>query len=110
MEIDAERRTPTLDLLRLSNGGTNDVILSSGGDSSSTTVWEKCRRMIYVRSNPKTGVPGGHWPIPESFWPDQNTQTLVSADGGRQEEEEEQSIILFLSGSEVSSSRYSFLV
>ncbi|XP_065840817.1 integrator complex subunit 6-like isoform X2 [Oscarella lobularis] len=78
MEIDAERRTPTLDLLRLSNGGTNNVILSSGGDSStSTTVWEKCRRMIYVRSNPKTGVPGGHWPIPESFWPDQNTQTLA---------------------------------
>uniref|UniRef100_A0A673JY50 Integrator complex subunit 6 like n=1 Tax=Sinocyclocheilus rhinocerous TaxID=307959 RepID=A0A673JY50_9TELE len=30
----------------------------------------------YVRPNPKTGVPVGHWPIPESFWPDQNSPTL----------------------------------
>uniref|UniRef100_A0A674NYN7 Integrator complex subunit 6 like n=1 Tax=Takifugu rubripes TaxID=31033 RepID=A0A674NYN7_TAKRU len=35
-----------------------------------------CHKLIYVRPNPKTGVPIGHWPIPESFWPDQNTPTL----------------------------------
>lgn len=40
--------------------------------------WHSCHRLIYVRPNPKTGVPIGHWPIPESFWPDQNTPTLVS--------------------------------
>lgn len=40
--------------------------------------WHSCHKLIYVRPNPKTGVPIGHWPIPESFWPDQNTPTLVS--------------------------------
>lgn len=38
--------------------------------------WQSCHKMIYVRPNPKTGVPVGHWPIPESFWPDQNSPTL----------------------------------
>uniref|UniRef100_A0A672RIX9 Integrator complex subunit 6-like n=1 Tax=Sinocyclocheilus grahami TaxID=75366 RepID=A0A672RIX9_SINGR len=38
--------------------------------------WHSCHKMIYVRPNPKTGVPVGHWPIPESFWPDQNSPTL----------------------------------
>ncbi|XP_055500080.1 integrator complex subunit 6 isoform X1 [Leucoraja erinacea] len=39
-------------------------------------VWHSCHKLIYVRPNPKTGVPVGHWPIPESFWPDQNSPTL----------------------------------
>ncbi|KAL4609089.1 integrator complex subunit 6-like [Arapaima gigas] len=38
--------------------------------------WHCSHRLIYVRPNPKTGVPVGHWPIPESFWPDQNSPTL----------------------------------
>uniref|UniRef100_A0A674NBP6 Integrator complex subunit 6 like n=1 Tax=Takifugu rubripes TaxID=31033 RepID=A0A674NBP6_TAKRU len=40
------------------------------------SVKVSCHKLIYVRPNPKTGVPIGHWPIPESFWPDQNTPTL----------------------------------
>ncbi|XP_078067853.1 integrator complex subunit 6 isoform X1 [Mustelus asterias] len=39
-------------------------------------AWHTCHKLIYVRPNPKTGVPVGHWPIPESFWPDQNSPTL----------------------------------
>uniref|UniRef100_A0A4W3HAN8 VWFA domain-containing protein n=1 Tax=Callorhinchus milii TaxID=7868 RepID=A0A4W3HAN8_CALMI len=39
-------------------------------------LWHNCHKLIYVRPNPKTGVPVGHWPIPESFWPDQNSPTL----------------------------------
>ncbi|KAG9349200.1 hypothetical protein JZ751_027643 [Albula glossodonta] len=39
--------------------------------------WHSCHKLIYVRPNPKTGVPLGHWPIPEAFWPDQNSPTLV---------------------------------
>ncbi len=31
--------------------------------------------MIYVRANPKVAV--GHWPIPESFWPDPGAQMMV---------------------------------
>ncbi|KFP53137.1 Integrator complex subunit 6, partial [Cathartes aura] len=38
--------------------------------------WHSCHKLIYVRPNPKTGVPIGHWPVPESFWPDQNSPTL----------------------------------
>ena len=44
----------------------------------STTAWQNTRKMIFVKSNPKSNVPSGFWPIPESFWPDTNTTTLVS--------------------------------
>ncbi|KAK6298655.1 hypothetical protein J4Q44_G00301650 [Coregonus suidteri] len=44
--------------------------------SFSPHPWHSCHKLIYVRPNPKTGVPVGHWPIPESFWPDQNSPTL----------------------------------
>lgn len=46
--------------------------------SFSPQPWHSCHKLIYVRPNPKTGVPVGHWPIPESFWPDQNSPTLVN--------------------------------
>ncbi|KAJ8383614.1 hypothetical protein AAFF_G00216870 [Aldrovandia affinis] len=39
-------------------------------------TWHSSHKLIYVRPNPKTGVPLGHWPIPEAFWPDQNSPTL----------------------------------
>ena len=42
-----------------------------------TTSWHNVRKMIYVRSK-SGGVPTGHWPIPESFWPDMSNGTLVS--------------------------------
>ncbi|XP_061783559.1 integrator complex subunit 6 isoform X1 [Nerophis lumbriciformis] len=44
--------------------------------SFSPQLWHSCHKLIYVRPNPKTGVPVGHWPVPESFWPDQNSPTL----------------------------------
>uniref|UniRef100_A0A4W5LXL7 Integrator complex subunit 6-like beta-barrel domain-containing protein n=1 Tax=Hucho hucho TaxID=62062 RepID=A0A4W5LXL7_9TELE len=49
-----------------------DEILKPGPQS-----WQCCHKLIYVRPNPKTGVPIGHWPIPEAFWPDTNSPTLV---------------------------------
>ncbi|XP_070616126.1 integrator complex subunit 6-like isoform X1 [Erythrolamprus reginae] len=45
-------------------------------NSFGSQTWHSCHKLIYVRPNPKTGVPVGHWPIPESFWPDQNSPTL----------------------------------
>lgn len=39
-----------------------------------STAWQSQRRMIFVR-NVKGNV--GHWPIPESFWPDANASKLV---------------------------------
>ncbi|OCT95975.1 hypothetical protein XELAEV_18013667mg [Xenopus laevis] len=51
--------------------GLTDPVRSVGSQP-----WHNCHKLIYVRPNPKTGVPLGHWPIPESFWPDQNSPTL----------------------------------
>ncbi|XP_075055170.1 integrator complex subunit 6 isoform X2 [Mixophyes fleayi] len=51
--------------------GITDTIKLNGAQP-----WHSCRKLIYVRPNPKTGVPLGHWPVPESFWPDQNSPTL----------------------------------
>lgn len=48
-------------------------------NSLAPQAWHSSHKLIYVRPNPKTGVPVGHWPIPESFWPDQNSPTLVSS-------------------------------
>ena len=48
-----------------------------GNTVATIPPWYKCTKMIYVRPNPKTGVPSGHWPIPESFFPDGNTSKLV---------------------------------
>eukprot|EP00064_Thunnus_orientalis_P011622 superscaffoldBa00001693_g11653 len=57
-------------------GDENSVESSRPVSSFSPQPWHSCHKLIYVRPNPKTGVPVGHWPIPESFWPDQNSPTL----------------------------------
>uniref|UniRef100_A0A3B4YR05 Integrator complex subunit 6 like n=1 Tax=Seriola lalandi dorsalis TaxID=1841481 RepID=A0A3B4YR05_SERLL len=57
-------------------GEDNSVESSRPVSSFSPQLWHSCHKLIYVRPNPKTGVPVGHWPIPESFWPDQNSPTL----------------------------------
>uniref|UniRef100_A0A669CC63 Integrator complex subunit 6 like n=1 Tax=Oreochromis niloticus TaxID=8128 RepID=A0A669CC63_ORENI len=57
-------------------GEDNSVDSSRPVSSFSPQPWHSCHKLIYVRPNPKTGVPVGHWPIPESFWPDQNSPTL----------------------------------
>ncbi|XP_077001338.1 integrator complex subunit 6-like isoform X6 [Tamandua tetradactyla] len=49
---------------------------SRSNNSFATQPWHSCHKLIYVRPNSKTGVPVGHWPIPESFWPDQNLPSL----------------------------------
>uniref|UniRef100_A0A8C7N090 Integrator complex subunit 6 n=1 Tax=Oncorhynchus kisutch TaxID=8019 RepID=A0A8C7N090_ONCKI len=56
---------------RLTRGSRPSPLPSPGPQS-----WHCCHKLIYVRPNPKTGVPIGHWPIPEGFWPDTNSPTL----------------------------------
>ena len=46
---------------------------------TSSTSWHNCRRLIYVPRSAAKGQFNGHWPIPEGFWPDANSPTLVSA-------------------------------
>ncbi|XP_066879193.1 integrator complex subunit 6-like isoform X2 [Kogia breviceps] len=55
-----------------------DGLMDSPRPSNSFAAqpWHSCHKLIYVRPNSKTGVPVGHWPIPESFWPDQNLPSL----------------------------------
>ncbi|KAM6143628.1 integrator complex subunit 6-like isoform 5-T5 [Erethizon dorsatum] len=55
-----------------------DGLMDSSRPSNSFAIqpWHSCHKLIYVRPNSKTGVPVGHWPIPESFWPDQNLPSL----------------------------------
>nr|XP_020451216.1 integrator complex subunit 6-like [Monopterus albus] len=57
-------------------GEDNSSESTHPASSFSPQLWHSCHKLIYVRPNPKTGVPVGHWPIPESFWPDQNSPTL----------------------------------
>lgn len=57
-------------------GEDNSVETSRPVSLFTPQPWHSCHKLIYVRPNPKTGVPVGHWPIPESFWPDQNSPTL----------------------------------
>ena len=40
--------------------------------------WQSCRKLIIVPRSAQKGYTVGHWPIPESFWPDMNNDTLVS--------------------------------
>ncbi|XP_042553444.1 sarcoma antigen 1 isoform X1 [Dipodomys spectabilis] len=57
--------------------GEDGFVDSSRSVNSFTPqLWHSCHKLIYVRPNSKTGVPVGHWPIPESFWPEQNLSSL----------------------------------
>ena len=44
----------------------------------SNTSWHNLRRLILVPRSAQKGYSVGHWPIPESFWPDNTSGTLVS--------------------------------
>ncbi|XP_066105483.1 integrator complex subunit 6-like isoform X3 [Saccopteryx bilineata] len=70
--INFEKTGP--DPLLIGEDGLMDSSRSS--NSFAAQPWHSCHKLIYVRPNSKTGVPVGHWPIPESFWPDQNLPSL----------------------------------
>ena len=44
------------------------------------TSWQSCRKLIFVPRSAQKGYTVGHWPIPESFWPDINNDALVSCE------------------------------
>ncbi|XP_045851330.1 integrator complex subunit 6-like isoform X5 [Meles meles] len=70
--INFEKTGP--DPLPVGEDGLTDSARPS--NSFAAQPWHSCHKLIYVRPNSKTGVPVGHWPIPESFWPDQNLPSL----------------------------------
>ncbi|XP_006992049.1 integrator complex subunit 6-like isoform X2 [Peromyscus maniculatus bairdii] len=70
--INFEKTGP--DPLPVGEDGLMDLCRPS--NSFGAQPWHSCHKLIYVRPNSKTGVPVGHWPIPESFWPEQNLSSL----------------------------------
>lgn len=38
--------------------------------------WHNTRSLIYIHRSVQKNFPTGHWPIPESFWPDQSLPAL----------------------------------
>ena len=63
-------------------GADNERASSADSDQCNngemhSTAWQNTRKMIYVRPNSKTNIPTGHWPIPESFWPNSSMTVLV---------------------------------
>ena len=54
-------------------GDTKQPLSLNSGDVPS---WHSLHRMIFVRPNAKSGLPIGHWPLPESYCPDHNAPTL----------------------------------
>uniref|UniRef100_H2UAA5 Integrator complex subunit 6 n=1 Tax=Takifugu rubripes TaxID=31033 RepID=H2UAA5_TAKRU len=63
-------------VIKFEKTGPDPPPLEGKMQKSGVQPWHCCHKLIYVRPNPKTGVPIGHWPIPEAFWPDQNSPTL----------------------------------
>ncbi|XP_076370772.1 integrator complex subunit 6-B-like isoform X1 [Tachypleus tridentatus] len=53
------------------NGGGQPAL-----PSVTTTAWQSCHKLIYVQRSAQKGYSVGHWPIPESFWPDLNSPAL----------------------------------
>ena len=65
---------------QLLNGPSGLSRLQNNGDRETpppSQRWHCIRNLIYVKPNPKTNIPSGFWPIPESFWPDMNVTALV---------------------------------
>jgi len=66
-----------------SRGGAGD---DASNSSSSMSIpadleaknqgWSSCRRLIYVQRSAVKGYSVGHWPLPESYWPDGNSPSL----------------------------------
>jgi integrator complex subunit 6 len=52
-----------------------EITLDENGEDKSKS-WTSCRKMIYVQRSAQKGYSVGHWPIPESFWPDLQNPTL----------------------------------
>ncbi|XP_042896207.1 integrator complex subunit 6 [Parasteatoda tepidariorum] len=55
------------------NGRSSPAVFNMSNNAS----WQSCRKLIYVQRSAQKGYTVGHWPLPESFWPDQSSPALV---------------------------------
>ncbi|PRD20499.1 UNVERIFIED_CONTAM: ints6-a [Trichonephila clavipes] len=56
----------------LNNGTASPPLYLSGNNNT----WQSCRKLIFVQRSAQKGYTVGHWPIPESFWPDPGSPAL----------------------------------
>ncbi|GFR15491.1 integrator complex subunit 6 [Trichonephila clavata] len=56
----------------LNNGTASPPLYPSGNNNT----WQSCRKLIFVQRSAQKGYTVGHWPIPESFWPDPGSPAL----------------------------------
>jgi integrator complex subunit 6 len=66
-----------------SNNNNNSNNLSNSNNNINindipcgTKAWHSTRKLIYVQRSAQKGYSVGHWPIPESFWPDLSCPSL----------------------------------
>lgn len=72
----AAQQAPILNLDEQSNGETK-LSITNSNPNSQFKHWHTCRTQIYVQRSAQKGYSVGHWPIPEAFWPDLNSQQLL---------------------------------
>lgn len=54
----------------------DEEVRLDGDNDDKSKCWTSCRKLIYVQRSAQKGYSVGHWPIPESFWPDTTNPTL----------------------------------
>ncbi|XP_054169012.1 integrator complex subunit 6-like isoform X2 [Oppia nitens] len=66
-------------IINSTNNTTNKTIVINSNINNNINndkLWHSCRKLIYVQRSAQKGYSVGHWPIPESFWPDISCPTL----------------------------------
>jgi integrator complex subunit 6 len=67
-------------LINISNNNNSNNLSNSNNNINDMNVgtksWHSTRKLIYVQRSAQKGYSVGHWPIPESFWPDLSCPSL----------------------------------
>merc|ERR1712168_260649 len=72
--VDSSNRPDSENSLEDKSRVSSPMSISNGG--STATDWHNVRKLIYVQRSAQKGYSVGHWPLPESFWPDLNSAQL----------------------------------
>lgn len=70
LDLDDDKKVAQQQMLQLQQNPPPSLM-------SGNNQWQNCRRLIYVPRSAQKGYSVGHWPIPEGYWPDLGSATLV---------------------------------
>ncbi|GBM98062.1 Integrator complex subunit 6 [Araneus ventricosus] len=71
-----EERKPASPSLHPTQPSLNNGTASPPLYPPNNNTWQSCRKLIYVQRSAQKGYTVGHWPLPESFWPDPGSPAL----------------------------------